>query len=286
MRGVLAYGNATAGAIGQSVEVAVKTFFAQQTASSQGVCFGGALQSTFTTKVAQTLVCTIAAAYGQAYSAADYQSSATSCSFAQAFSGLGTAGGTATCSVTPVCPCPAGGTDDGASTNLVQNPSFETGDFASWDFSGATGARVGVLGGGHSAFLTGATVTMSQTITGLSSATDAFYQLVFTVKNDAAVLTGHNLLALNLVDEFGAPVAAHNAFGPYTGVSYDGSPVDKLGPVLVLGEPVTDVDGFGFTKYIFTFAPLSSAVTIQFMFGVDSGNFVLDDVSIRCTLAA
>lgn len=290
VRGVLAYSQSTADAIAQSVEVASMTFFAEQRTSTTATCFGGTtLQSSFSTKLAQVLVCAMAAAYGQAYSAVDYQSSATSCALAQAFSGLGGAGGTATCSVTPVCPCPVHSSDNTApsTSNLVQNPSFETGDFSSWTFSGETTAAVYVLGGGHSAFLNGAPRTMSQTISGLSSANDAFYQLIFTVSSNVAnTLTAPNTFAVTLRDANGAAVQIHNAFGPYAGPSYDGHPVVTLGPVLAPGVAVNDVQGFDWTKYIFTFAPLSSAVTIEFTFGTQSGYFVLDDVSLRCTLAA
>lgn len=262
----LSYSSASATAVATTIVLATDTFFSSLSGSAASCLAPTTLQNRFSTSIANAVVCTIASAYGQVYSDPSYPAiTAASCSKSASYTGLGAAGGTAQCAVTPVCPC-------NNPTNLIQNPGFEAG-LAPWTisdpaFSGVV--NIDPHSGSLSMYLgeVGADSTVSQVITGLNPASDAIYQLSFWMKNNAAPA---NDGALIILDGSNNPIQAVNSYGPYPG----------SGPAL----PFSNVGPFPYNQYVFTFTPGTPSATIQITFSArqDPGQIFLDDFSLMCS---
>ncbi|MEO8725589.1 MAG: carbohydrate binding domain-containing protein [Acidobacteriaceae bacterium] len=136
-----------------------------------------------------------------------------------------------------------------ASTNLVTNPGFETGDFTGWTLGGNCGLFCNVTTfmphtGTYSAQLgpVGSDGTLSQTIS--------------TVAGDAYTFS------FWLAAESGTP----NDFS----AMFDGNTLLSI----------TDTPGFDYTLFTYNVVASSNSSTIEFGFRDDPAYFFLDDVSV------
>lgn len=189
-------------------------------------------------------------------------------------------------------------------TNLITNPSFETGDYTGWTWTGWTGGWQNVNNDGGTTkdgnFIAGhwnnniAEVECAQTITGLAN---GYYMVtaLATVSNDR--LTNQRLFANNKSTLYGektaAPYTVANlailggletySFGGYPTVSTENGPFKKLS----VTKQVTD----GSLTFGFRFSGKGTALGYDFSYSTkdDAGffkfdNFTLTEVSNLATL--